>query len=687
MKKSWVLLLSTALFFIQCKKDDLDDFPIDPGGSGEWEKIYEFEFNEQSGMQTHERETGAALQIKTRNDEVNRMEGVQGKALFFDGLSMNVEGELYGMEINGNLSISLWAAIKSYPLERTGILAMKSENSDTGFSLTIDKFGKLTFRYFANGIQRSRAVSTEKLSRHQWEHIFIQLNTKNGEIDVSIDNKVVAQTTAGPSLTPWTKDKVKIYFGQFNSPSSTFTDKEYFSGSIDEVKIYVGKTAEEDVAGLSGEFQPLSSVTFNTDFSSIQEDPNRPIYHPIPDYGWTNEPNGLIYYEGEYHMFYQKNDVFMGIAQQNWGHMKSDDLVIWEDLNSVLWPEENSYDNFGTWAGSSSINDDGDPVIMYTGVDGTKATMAIATSYDGMETFEKYENNPVVSAAPDDVNMDFRDPFIWKENGFWHMIVGSGIAGQGGNVVHYATNDLYNWENSYQGVLFQGNRNDGQGEFWEVPIMHKFPNGKYLLLVQKTPDKFSPARTFYWIGNFTGSEFIPAYQEPRNFEIINGFLSPTVTKDENGVTSAIGIIPDEVDPALQEEGGWAHLFSLPQEWTLSAANKLEIKPHPELMGYRQKSTDFNLVEIIPGTKDNLNGASGRHLEIEAKINTGNSSKVGFVIGASGDGREKLLLYLDIANQEWVIDASESSLDSRAEEMLEQGLSRLHQMKSLILEYL
>jgi sucrose-6-phosphate hydrolase SacC (GH32 family) len=292
-------------------------------------------------------------------------------------------------------------------------------------------------------------------------------------------------------------------------------------------------------------------------------------------------------------------------------------------------------------------------------------------SFDDMETFVKYDQNPVIAGRPSGVNLDFRDPFIWKEGNTWYMVIGAGIAGVGGNTVLYASNDLYNWKDSYQGIFYQGQIADGEGEFWEVPIVHKFPNGKYMFLVQKTPDASSPARTFYWIGNFNGKQFIPDHEEARDFEVINGFLSPTVTVDAEGRTTAIGIIPDEVSPIFQQQAGWAHLFSLPQVWELNSNNELQITPHPNISKYRGEMSEYSNVSLTPEVKDYLN-ERGRYYEIGATFNTGSASKIGFVLGRSDDGTEQLKVFYNIDTQEWVIDASQSSLAEGVRKDIRRG---------------
>jgi sucrose-6-phosphate hydrolase SacC (GH32 family) len=367
-------------------------------------------------------------------------------------------------------------------------------------------------------------------------------------------------------------------------------------------------------------------------------------------------------------MFFQKNEVFLGIAQQNWGHFTSSDLVNWEEENAVLWPTE-PWDQVGIWAGSSIILQDGTPAAIYTGVDGIKAGIGTATSSDNYQTLVKNSSNPVIPEAPEDVDLDFRDPFVWEQGGSYHMLVGSGISSVGGNVVYYQSDDFENW--TYGGISYQGQIGDNEGEFWEVPILYEFSNGKELLLVQKTPDA-TPARTFYWIGEFNNGVFVPDFAQAKNLQVVNGFLSPTVTTDNMGMTTAIGIIPDEVDAEFQMEQGWANLFSVPQVWELGAGNEIEIQPHPNLINLRGTETGFTGLSIDPTNSNYLNDFNNRHFEMVTTINTGDADQIGIVIGKSPNGEEEYRVYYDMTSQEWVVDASNSSEDTRVRTDIRRG---------------
>ena len=258
------------------------------------------------------------------------------------------------------------------------------------------------------------------------------------------------------------------------------------------------------------------------------------------------------------------------------------------------------------------------------------------------------------------------------------MIIGSGISSIGGNVVYYTSADFENWD--YQGILFQGQQNRGEGSFWEMPVLHEFEDGRFILLVQKTPDA-TPAITFYWTGSFENGVFTPDFEEPKYLEVVNGFLSPAVTVDDQGRTTAIGIIPDEVAPEFQQEQGYANLFSLAQVWTLSEEGTILIEPHPNLENYRGEETDFGAVDIEPGSTGNID-FSGRYFEMETTFNTGTSTRFGFVFGQSETSGEEYRVYYDFGTQEWVVDASDSSTSELVRRDVRRGDFNINQGETI-----
>lgn len=655
-------LLSTiflAVFMVSltssCSKDDEPVPPVIPPAET-LDEVVSFKFNETTGTTTLESNTNSNFAIS--GNSINRMPGVKSNALFFDGLSNQVAGTLPGNLLSGSqFCLSLWASPKSYPVGKAAMFASTSKESKTGVMVGINKFGQIVVQYYLGGTFYEQ-VTSQSLPRDTWSFIMVGISPKSRLIKIFLNTEIIVNTPISSGNISWPANNTPFSIGKNTGGEMIgIYDVDYFPGALDELMIYTGQLTQEIVDAEYIKYSPPSppvSYQLNIDYS---DDTNRPAYHAVPDYGWANESYGLIYLQNKYHMFFQKNDVFLGIAQQNWGHFTSSDLVNWEEQNAVLWPTE-GWDQAGIWSGCSVILNDGTPAVAFTGVDGSKAGIGTARSTDNYQTLHKDSYNPVISKAPSNVNMDFRDPYIWKKDGMYHMIVGSGISTTGGNVVYYKSEDFKTW--NYVGIAYQGQKNEGEGQFWEMPVIYEFPNGKEMLLVQKTPDS-TPAITTYWIGQFENGVFTPDFEQAKKLEVVNGFLSPTVTKDAQGQITAIGIIPDEVDAAFQMKQGWANLFSVPQVWELDNNNKIQIKPHPNLDNLRGTQSTFNNLTLENGGTNYLNNYNGRHFEIKATIKTGDANQVGFIFGKSPDNQEVYKVYYDFSKQQWILDASKSSL--------------------------
>jgi beta-fructofuranosidase len=193
---------------------------------------------------------------------------------------------------------------------------------------------------------------------------------------------------------------------------------------------------------------------------SIADDPHRPAFHFLPAKNWMNDPNGLIQWRGQYHLFYQHNPYGPNHANMHWGHAVSDDLVGWTELPVALAPQPGGPDAGGCWSGCA-VDNHGVPTFVYTGVHPQTvclATPSPATSGDDTLTWQQHPANPVIAGPPaafaGPSQGDFRDPYVWRAGDQWHMVIGSKVAGEGGVVLRYRSDDLVTWE--YLGVLLRG---------------------------------------------------------------------------------------------------------------------------------------------------------------------------------------------------------------------------------------
>lgn len=249
-----------------------------------------------------------------------------------------------------------------------------------------------------------------------------------------------------------------------------------------------------------GYSQIKQSDTFDFDYNETY----RPIYHFSPYTGWTNDPNGMVYHNGEYHLFYQHNPYGSMWANMHWGHATSKDLVNWEHQPEALAP-----DYLGSiFSGSAVIDKDNTAgfgkdalIAVYTSA-GERQTQSIAYSLDNGKTFTKYENNPVL-ADPDII--DFRDPKV-----FWHTAGKQWIMSLATTqtITFYGSKNLKQWERLSEFGEGIGNHNG----VWECPDLFPLttPDGKtkWVLLVSINPGgPNGGSATQYFIGDFDGKTF------------------------------------------------------------------------------------------------------------------------------------------------------------------------------------
>ena len=257
---------------------------------------------------------------------------------------------------------------------------------------------------------------------------------------------------------------------------------------------------------------PAGSVCFknlkqndNVDFALIEEK-YRPLYHHTPKRGWMNDPNGMFYKDGVWHLFYQYNPYGSMWGNMHWGHSSSTDLVHWKDEGVALAP-----DAWGTMFSGSCVTDNGNIVAMYTTsrptpFGGDVQAQCIAFSKDNGKTFTKYEGNPVLTAE----EKDFRDPRpFWNEDiKAWNLIL---AVGQEMRI--YSSPDLKEWK--YESSF--GKEYGCHGGVWECPDL--FPIGqpkKWVLICNINPGgPFGGSATQYFVGQFDGHKFTCEHQDTR----------------------------------------------------------------------------------------------------------------------------------------------------------------------------
>lgn len=265
-----------------------------------------------------------------------------------------------------------------------------------------------------------------------------------------------------------------------------------------DVSNFIGKKIEiictRNVKGLNAIYQ--SDEINGAD--SLYKETNRPQFHFTTKRGWTNDPNGMVYYDGEYHLFYQHNPYERNWENMHWGHAVSTDLLHWKELPTALYPDELGTMFSGTATvdieNTSGFKTGKEDVIVaaYTVHGRDYEVQCIAFSNDKGRTFLKYSVNPVIDSKEKWETGNLRDPKIFwhKELGKWVMVLFEKTG-----MSFYNSDNLKEWE--YQSHILG---------FWECPEFFELPvdgiesNKKWVLY---------GASGTYLIGSFNGKTFTP----------------------------------------------------------------------------------------------------------------------------------------------------------------------------------
>lgn len=293
----------------------------------------------------------------------------------------------------------------------------------------------------------------------------------------------------------------------------------------------------------------------------IKDDSNRPAFHFLPPSNWLNDPNGLFFFKDYYHMFYQHNPYDEVWGSIHWGHARSKDLVYWEHLPIAISPSSDKNEEH-CFSGCGFIRDDSHPIVFYTSI-GNKAPeqwAAIAES-DNLNIWQNFKGNPMLSMEVHEglIIDDWRDPFIFREDGNIYMVLGGHLKNKYGSVMLYKAinSELTNWK--YLGILFQGNEQN-----WECPNLFKIGD-KYILI-------YSPhGNVKFYVGKLIvkKKKFIPEYHGITDYGPTCDYYAPNTLQMENGRRITFGWIK-----GFKPKQGWQGAISLPRDLSVDTERRL-----------------------------------------------------------------------------------------------------------------
>ncbi|MBD9338137.1 MAG: DUF4980 domain-containing protein [[Ruminococcus] faecis] len=432
-----------------------------------------------------------------------------------------------------------------------------------------------------------------------------------------------------------------------------------------ELSAYKGQHISIDIQGVPANALCWKELKMSDSFDMTNKEMFRPVYHHTPVYGWMNDPNGMFYKDGVYHLYFQYNPYGSVWGNMHWGHSTSTDLMHWKFEGCAIVP-----DAWGAiFSGSCVVDHENTAgfgkeavVAFYTSAKATPwgdvQSQSMAYSLDNGKTFTKYEGNPILTSS----EKDFRDPKVfWYAPGkHWVMMLAVGQ-----HMEIYSSVNLKEWKKESEFGAMQG----AHGGVWECPDLVEIPvegtrEKKWVLICNLNPGgPFGGSAAQYFVGSFDGKKFVNE--------------SPTQTKwmdwgKDNYATVTWNNAPDGRCIALGWMSNWQYANNVPtrqyrsantlardltlyregQELFLKSTPSVEVK---KARGKKVSIPSFKVSEkheIVNLFEDNQ-GA----YEVEILIQNAGASKIAFCL--LNDKGEKVSMYYDLNRKQFVMDRSES----------------------------
>ncbi|WP_462395919.1 GH32 C-terminal domain-containing protein [Phocaeicola plebeius] len=428
---------------------------------------------------------------------------------------------------------------------------------------------------------------------------------------------------------------------------------------------YKGQHISIEIQGVPETALCWKELKLSGSFDMANRESFRPVYHHTPAYGWMNDPNGMFYKDGVYHLYFQYNPYGSVWGNMHWGHSTSTDLMHWKFEGCAIVP-----DAWGAiFSGSCVVDHENTAgfgkeavVAFYTSAKSTPwgdiQMQSMAYSLDNGKTFTKYEGNPILTSS----EKDFRDPKVfWYAPGkHWVMILAVGQ-----HMEIYSSVNLKEWKKESEFGAMQG----AHGGVWECPDLVEIPvegtrEKKWVLICNLNPGgPFGGSAAQYFVGSFDGKKFVNE--------------SPTQTKwmdwgKDNYATVTWNNAPDGRCIALGWMSNWQYANNVPTRQYRSA-NTLarDLTLYREGQELYLKSTPSSEVKKARGKKVSIPSfkVSEKHemvnlfeekqgaYEVEIVIQNTGASKIAFCL--LNDKGEKVSMYYDLNRKQFVMDRSES----------------------------
>lgn len=380
-----------------------------------------------------------------------------------------------------------------------------------------------------------------------------------------------------------------------------------------------------------------------------------PRFHIASNGGWINDPNGLSFYQGRWHVFYQLHPFGTTWGPMHWGHVSSSDLVTWTREPVAMAPSLEA-EAAGVFSGSATEGDDGRLWVFYTahrwmnGIDdaeGNLEVQAFATSEDGVHLTK----GGIVVDNPERLR-DFRDPKVWKQDGTWYMVFGQRSADNRGEIVLYASSDMRSW--SFEQVLYR--HPDPHVYMLECPDFFPLtaPDGtvRWVLCYSAMgarPEGYmnrSRENAGYVIGTWEpGGSFQPT-GEYHLWDWGPNFYAPQSMHAPDGRRLMIGWMRPE-GPSPVQQDGWCGQLTIPREVSLAEDGSIITAPARELCALREDEVDLGAMTLEANEERTvLEDADAVEIELTIDLVASTASRAGIKLHATEDGGYVYVAYDD-----------------------------------------
>jgi|GEM_PF-577201 len=358
---------------------------------------------------------------------------------------------------------------------------------------------------------------------------------------------------------------------------------------------------------------------------------SRPAFHFTASSGWINDPLGLTWKDGTYHLFYQYVPGRTSWASNcHWGHATSPDLIAWTEHGIAVPPGDG---DDGVWSGSIVTDSDGRAIMFYTSVtepDIGIGTVRTATPDD--DSWDSWTKGSKLMTAPGPDVIAYRDPFVFRDGGRWRMFVGAGLDGGTAAALSYSSADLAEW--TPDGIAAQRPGSETErvwtGTMWECPQLFEI-DGSHVLVTSVWEDDVLHY-VAYGVGSYADGKF-----KARSWGRLSygkSYYAPSFFRDKDGAPSLIFWVRGVHSPSTGPDGEeWASALSVPHTLSLSGDTLVAV-PHADLSIYstpaRFEHAGDSLFEAVlaAGADLRCTAASGIEIRLDTLERTLLSIKLG-----------------------------------------------------------